>query len=114
MTLAVDSARAPSVTLGAEAGPAAGYPLAAKITNENGEWLIVVFQMDEDQTLQIDCENKTLTYLKDNSPAMAQITFSSVREAWLNLSPGTSTLTFTDVGTAGLTWQTLTRDRASI
>ena len=114
MTLVPDTNRVPSVTLGSEIGPATGYPLNARITNENGEWLQVAYQMDEDQTLQIDCENKTITYLKDNSPANAIITFSSVREAWLNLSPGTSTLTFTDTGTTGLTWLTLTRDRASI
>lgn len=113
-TFVVDSARTPSVTLGSEIGPAAGYPLSAKITNgTSGEWLRIDFQMDINEQVVIDCENKTVTYTKDGSPAPCKLTFSSQREAWLDLAPGTTTLTYTDVGTTGATWLILTRDRAS-
>ena len=116
MTFVWDSARTPNVTLGAEVTAASGngYPLDMKITNTtSGEWLKVTAQCELNQTVEIDCENKWIKYLFDNSYLPAVLTFSTVRHDWLNLSVGTNTLQSDDTGETGVTFVTLTRDRNS-
>ena len=113
-TIALDSARVPSVTLGSLVDASGGgYHLNAKITNvETGEWINVVYVMDVDDTLVINCEEKTMTRLSDGSPANAQITFSSVREAWLDLLPAmANTIQFDDTGVTDIDVAFLTRDK---
>ena len=88
------------------------YYIDAKITNNtSGEWLRVVTSMMLNTVLTIDCENKK-AYTADNTP-VGKIEFSSVRKDWLNLSVGTNTLLFEDVGSTGLSAPVFWRDRNS-
>jgi hypothetical protein len=110
VTLTLDSTRTPVVTFGAQVGT--GYRLTAKLTNTTtGEWLLFNFITDIDQTLEVDCESKKLTYLKDNSPVHgALVAFSSIRADWLNLLPGqVNTLQWDETGVQdcdiGIAWR---------
>jgi len=91
----------PLTSLGAEAG---NYSLRAIITNETtDEAITVTFEMAEDEDLEIDTYQHTVTYLLDNSNQFQAVALSSARRAWLRLLPGNNTLRFDDVGTDTVT-----------
>jgi len=91
----------PLTSMGAEEG---NYSLSAMITNETtGEAITITFEMAEDEDLEIDTYQHTVTYLLDNSNQFQAIALSSARRAWLRLLPGNNTLRFDDVGTDTVT-----------
>lgn len=102
VTLTLDSSVTPDITLGAEQG---NYPLAAILRNNaTGDELLINFTMEEDESLEIDTDAKTVTYLADGSNAFGAVeVVGAVRNAWLKLAPGNNTLEFIDEGTVGLT-----------
>jgi phage-related protein len=80
-----------------------------KITNNtSGEYLTVKVPCAVNDTLTIDCENKA-AYLGDGSPVA--VTLSTDRAEWLDLSPGSNTLRYDDVGTQAVTMHVIHRDR---
>lgn len=106
ITVALSSSNLPTIAVGAEA---AAYLLDFVLANStSGESLSIKAPCKLNDTLTIDCENK-LAYLSDGG--RASVLFSSAREAWLDLAPGSNTLSFTDTGTNALTLVTTHRDR---
>lgn len=98
VTATVDSGNLPTIGLGAET---AMNFFDVKLTNNTtGEWLKFKCPCLINQTVTIDCENK-LAYLSDGSKII--VTFSSEREAWLDLDPGNNTLQYDDTGTVAVT-----------
>lgn len=108
----IPSASVPDVLLGSEQS---GYYLDCTVTNSaTSEYFTVKFFMELNQTLQINTDDHTVTYLKDNSAHLEVLAFSSVRFDYLKLVAGsTNTLTFDDTGTAGVTFSTKYYDRNS-
>ena len=99
VTIAVGTNK-PTVTLGAEA---ANYWLNLTIANgATGESITLKQLMVTTQTLTVDCEAHTVT-LSDGTNCLAALALSSPRVEWLDLAAGANVLTFTDVGTAGVT-----------
>ena len=99
VTVSIGTSR-PTVTLGAEA---VNYYLNLTIANAaTGESITLKQLMTTAQTLTVDCANHTVT-LSDGTNCLAALALSSPRVEWLDLAPGANVLTFTDVGTAGVT-----------
>ena len=110
VTLALESTKVPQ---GSFITPASCYFLDATITNNtSGEWIKVTTSCKLNETIVVDCENKT-AYLSNNNEPVAKLEFSTTRKDWLNLSVGDNTLQFDDVGTAGITIVVKWRDRNS-
>jgi len=108
VTLTIDSTYIPVATLGAEQG---NYSLDCVLSNSTtGEGIEIHMQMALDQTLEIDCANKTITYQADGSNQLQAMTFKgNPRRNWFNLAVGNNTWLFADVGTNGVgidvTWE---------
>lgn len=99
VTVSIGTSR-PTVTLGAEA---VNYYLNLTIANgATGESITLKQLMTTAQTLTVDCANHTVT-LSDGTNCLAALALSSPRVEWLDIAPGANVLTFTDVGTAGVT-----------
>ncbi len=99
-SLAVSNANRPVVVIGAEQVP---YQLAATLTDlDSGEWIRINANIALNQTLRIDTENKSVVYLKDNSPLDVALVKSSIRFDWLKFRNGTMRLQYDDPGTAGV------------
>lgn len=115
LTVNFYSTSAPAIVVGSEtAMTAAGYALNMRITNNtSGEYFDIQAMIDLNKTLEIDCENKTIKYLYDNSFIACTFTKSSVRHDWLNLSVGTNEIAVTENGLSGVTVAILTNDRNS-
>jgi hypothetical protein len=111
VTFTLNSSYTPSVTFESEISGTI-YFLEATITNNtSGDWIKVAATIETDTTLEIDCENKTITWQADNSKLPGAITWSSVRWDWLDLASGNNTLQFDQTGTSGVTFVTKWRDR---
>lgn len=99
--LALDTATVPTTTLGAETN---NYELECLITNQTtGDVISLHFQMALNETLVIDTDAKTITYLDDGSDAFQALTVIGERGDWLKLVPGNNTIKFEEVGTQGVT-----------
>lgn len=98
VTVVPDSAKVPQGSLGAE--QASNYELDAKITNNaSGEWIALRFSMELNQTLRVDCANRRVTYLKDNTQHLEALTLSSTRINWLDIAGiATSQLQYDETG----------------
>ena len=97
-TVTVGLATPPTVSIGAET---ATYWFTAKITNiTSGEWLYFETIATDSTATTIDCDTKK-AYRPDGAPVI--VTFSDVRESWLDLSAGTNNISFTDLDTAAVT-----------
>lgn len=97
-TITLDTTYTPNVTDGAEQD---NYELVATIANvTTGESILVELQMAEDEILELDSLNKTITYLEDGSRQMQTLTLvEGARRDWLRLVPGLNQLTWSDTGT---------------
>jgi hypothetical protein len=105
ITVSLNSDETPVTSIGSEEG---NYTLAATITNETtGEALTALFEMLLDETLEIDTDQRQVTYERDESNQFQAVTLSSARRAWLRLLPGNNTLRFDDTGTAAVTVTTV-------
>jgi hypothetical protein len=112
VTLTLDATRVPVVSLGSETG--SGYRLAGKLTNQlTDEWLMLDCVIDVNQSLEIDCDAKQVTSLKDNTPAQYAVSaLSTSRPDWLNLRAGeVNTLLWEEAGLTGTTVEITWRDR---
>lgn len=104
--LSLISNQVPTISVGSEQ---AAYELNFVLDNDTtGESIRCNTPIGLNQTLTIDCENKSVS-LSDGGRAVIEL--SSDRDNWLDLSAGSNTLQFTDAGTAGVTLVTNHRDR---
>lgn len=106
VTATFASANLPTIALAAEA--AINF-FDFKITNNtSGEYLLVTTPCPLNMALTIDCANKE-AYLADGTRVIVRL--STDRENWLDLSAGSNTLQFDDVGTVAITGTVAHRDR---
>lgn len=112
ITITLDSARVPTVSLGSVIDSSSGYPLDVTITNTTtGEWLRVQAQIELNVTCQIDCVNKTVKRTDTGADLACVLTFSSKRHNWLDVSAGDE-LQFDETGMTGATVTAVTYNRA--
>jgi len=96
----LDSTYTPSHTIGSEQG---NYDLSVTIENTTTEESILVeMTMDLDETLEVDTDAKTVTYLADESRQASPTTVEGARRDWLRLVAGENELTIGDSGTQEL------------
>jgi hypothetical protein len=108
-TVTLNSSETPLVTVNAEQG---GYTLLATLTNTTtNERFTVVFTMALNTEIEIDCDNRTIRYLADNSRQLQALTVGPGQRHWMRLAPGNNTLRFDDAGTNGVTVTTTWRPR---
>ncbi len=101
------SANLPTIAVGAEA---AAYCFDLTITNNTtGEYIKVAVPCALNETVTIDCETKE-AYLSDGQ--RVNVERSTERAEWLDLSPGSNTLQYDDVGTNAVTVHVIHRDRS--
>jgi hypothetical protein len=106
VTTTFSSSNLPTIAVGAEA---AAYYFDLTITNNtSGEYIKVAVPCVLNETVTIDAENKE-AYLSDG--ARVNVTLSTDRAEWLDLSVGANTLQYDDTGTAAVTVHILHRDR---
>lgn len=81
--------------------PKTTYSVTATITNSTtGDGIEISFQGEENQTLEIDTDAKTVTDLSDDSSQLSVLTLTGgARRDWLKLRPGDNVLEFSDEGT---------------
>lgn len=110
VTLTLDSSNTPTVTLGAEAST---YTLDCTLENQTtGESIQINFNMDLNQTLEVDTDGRSVVYDLDGSRHYEALTVvDGPRRRWLSLAPGNNTLEFIDAGVAALTLTTEFRAR---
>jgi hypothetical protein len=94
----LNNAETPVTAIGNEI---ANYTQAATITNETtDEALTVTFEMEVNETLEVDTDELTVVYQADGSNQFQAVSLDSARRHWLRLLPGFNTLRFDDVGLA--------------
>ncbi|MBN1250099.1 MAG: phage tail family protein [Anaerolineae bacterium] len=109
VTVSLNTDEVPLVSVNAEEG---NYELACTLTNQTtGEALTLAFVMDVDSEIEIDTENRTVTWLEDDSRQFQALSLSTARRQWLRLLPGNNTLRFDDTGTGNVTVTTEFRAR---
>lgn len=109
VTLTLNASKTPSITVGAEQ---TNYPLELTLTNNTtGKYITISFNMEVDETLIIDTDQKTITYEKDGSSQFQALTGlgGENRRDWLPLEVGNNELQYDDTGTdtvtVDLSWQ---------
>jgi hypothetical protein len=101
ISVSIDSDYAPSVGVGNEQN---NYSIEATIENTTtGDAISINFNTVLNDELEIDTDERTVTYLEDNSPELQAISFNSVRKHWLPLASGSNTLEYTETGVQGVT-----------
>jgi hypothetical protein len=101
VTVSLSTSEVPVVTVNGEQG---NYELAATITNQTtGEAITVGFVMDLDSELEVDTDERTVTWGADDSGQFQALSLSAARRHWLRLLPGANVLRFDDAGTNGVT-----------
>ena len=102
VTLTINSSYIPTVGIGAEEG---SYSLDCTITNNTtGEAIELDFTMVLNQELEVNTDDKTVTYLADGSNQFQALTVKGgPRKDWLKLQPGNNTIQFDDTGTDTVT-----------
>lgn len=99
-TLGLESTGIPVVVVGAEQST---YRLQCTIENTTtGESMSLDANIGINRTITIDCDAKTVT-LDDGTNLIAALSLSTIRDDWLNLQPGSNTITYTETGAVGLT-----------
>jgi hypothetical protein len=94
LTLTLDGAKIPKVTVGAEID---NYWMDTILqVSETGDEIRLCGICPLHKTLTVDCENKTVTLNGEN--AFGFLSLNSARSAWLDLPPGTVTMTIIDEG----------------
>jgi hypothetical protein len=101
VTVTLNSAETPLVTVGAQQGNYSLTPTLANTTT--GEALTVTYTMDVDANLRVNTDLRTVTDLADGSGQFQAVSLDSARRQWLRLLPGNNTLRWTDAGTNGVT-----------
>jgi len=97
----LNASEVPTVSVGGEQG---NYSLGCTITNETtGDAITLDFVIDLDSELEIDTDQRTVTWLADDSGQFQALSLSSARRHWLRLLPGSNTLRFDDTGTVTVT-----------
>lgn len=93
---------APTITINAEQS---NYQLDCTLTNTTtGKAIILSFNMQINEGLEADTDEKTITYLKDGSSQFQALGLvGGPRRAWLPLARGNNTLQFDDAGTVAVT-----------
>lgn len=90
------------------------YYLEAIITNDTtGDAITIVWPMKLNEMLIVDCDARTVTY-QDGTNALAAVTLNSDRVDWLNIEYGSTQLSYTETGAAGLTVVLEWKDKAII
>ena len=104
VVVSLNSYETPVTSIGGEEG---NYTISATITNETtGEAITVEFEMATDETLEIDTDERTVTYQADESNQFQAVALDSARRHWLRLQPGNNTLRFDDTNTGNVTFVT--------
>jgi len=108
VTVTLTSANCPQVTILAEV---ANYPMTATITNAaTGESIYVTAAMFLNFPMIIDTNLRTVKLNK--ASALGSVKFSSIRDEWFRLLPGSNDITFTAVATGHVTLAMSWHDRA--
>lgn len=111
VTVTLDSDGIPQASMLAEISV---YQLACRISNnDTGEYINIDFTMSFNETLQIDTEAHTVTYLKDNSNVFNALKPPPARNEWLKLAYGANELQYTEIEVAGVTIVSRYRERNS-
>ena len=106
VTITFSSSNLPTIAVGAEA---AAYYFDATLTNNtSGEYIKCAVPCILNDVVTIDCETKD-AYLSDGS--RVNVTLSTDRSEWLDLSVGANTLQWDDVGSNAITIHVIHRDR---
>jgi len=101
VTVSLYADEVPLVTVGPEQG---NYELSGTITNQaTGDAITVTFVMDLDTELEVNTDERTATWLEDDSGQFQAVSLSTARRHWLRLLPGDNTFRFDDVGTGNVT-----------
>ena len=106
----IPPANAAYVSMGAEQD---AYQINLTIkSNRTAEWIKISGPMKLNETITVDCKNKTVT-LNDGTNAINYLDLSSSRDEWLTLTPGVSNpIVFTETGLAGQTIVMTYEDRS--
>lgn len=98
----LDSGNTPVIVIVTEQGM---YHIDATLYNQSTSITLGVnFATQLNQELEIDTDDKTVTDNRDGSSQLkAKTLIGGARRDWFKLRPNTNTLTFTDIGTAGIT-----------
>lgn len=112
LTLTLPAGNIPIQSIGAELS--GQYYLTGTLTNNTtGDKLVFNYQMELNQTIELDCESMSAVYLKDNSNAFAAFTRNPARAEWMDMPVGSNTFQWDEAGAVGLTIDIYHRDRES-
>ena len=106
LTATIYASNLPTISLGSE--ESINFFDITLTNTTTGQYLKVKTPCPVDDTLTVDCAKKE-AYLSDGTPV--QVTLSTDRENWLDLQPGSNTLSFTDADTVAVTGAVIHRDR---
>lgn len=116
VTFALNSSYTPTVTkIMSTPAPVTGaniYTMDGILSNDTkGQSIRVKYDLEVNQTLEIDCARHVVTYLKDNSPAFSAVLPTDEDSfAWIDLDPGNNTLSWTELGVVAITGSVIHRD----
>ncbi len=100
LTLTLDSGNEVDIFFKTEI---AAYYLDATITNlTTGEAISLIYPMKTANSLVVDCQNKTITYV-DGTNALQAITLNDERPDWMTFVYGVNQLQYTENGVVNLT-----------
>ena len=98
VTVTLNSSYTPVVSIGSEQS---NYDLACTIENETtGDSLELALTMEEDETVIVNTDEKTLTYQGAGQLQALTLT-GGARQDWLRLARGENVITYTATGNAG-------------
>lgn len=109
-TLTLNSSNTPDGATGSES---VNYGLECTITNETtGVAISLAFVMALDEELEINTDEKTVVYLKDDTRQMAALTLDGgVRRRWLSLAIGDNTIRYDETDLTTVTLYTQFHER---
>lgn len=107
VTTTFDATKLPAIAVNAE--QAAYYFDLTLTNNTTGEYIVLQLPCGLNETVTIDCEAKE-AYLSDGQ--RVNVTLSTNRSEWLDMTPGSNTFLYTDAGTNAVTTHIIHRDRA--
>lgn len=103
-TITLNSSYTPEISFPGSVGTST-YPLEVTIINDTtSESVAVQYNMDLNESLQVDTHMKTVTDLIDGSNQRQALTVvNGPRRHWLKLEPGDNELEWTEIGVTGVT-----------